>query len=89
MVSSTEEDPDDLFTQITKGMADEFPDPDPYVYVHLTDGTVLSMKDLSGRGVAERLFTYGYTELQDSADTYCFLFRHGVSAIITRKEPTA
>jgi hypothetical protein len=79
-------DEDELFSEIVSDLADELPSPDPFVSVVLTDGTHLSFRDIVTRDLAARLARRGYAELSDAKGNYCFLFTHGVCAIVTRKE---
>ena len=82
-------DDDDLFNEIVGELADEIPIPDPKVNVILGDGTVLEFRDVITRELAGTLVRRGYAELGDSKGNYCFLFTHGVSAIVARKESNA
>jgi hypothetical protein len=77
----------DEFDEIVSELADELPSPDPKVNVILTDGTILEFKEVVTRDLAYRLARKGYAELGDSKGNYCFLFTHGVSALVARKEP--
>lgn len=78
-------DEDDLFSEIVSDLADDFPSPDERVNVILVDGTTLEFRDVVTRDLATRLGRRGYAELGDSKGNYCFLFTHGVSAIVSRK----
>ena len=77
---------DNDFDAIVGSLKDEMPDPDPHVNVLLVDGTVLELREVVARALAMRLGTRGYAELEDSRGSYCFVFTHGVAAIIARKE---
>lgn len=76
----------DNFDEIIGPLVEELPSPDDCVNVILVDGTTLEFRDIVTRELASRLIGRGYAELVDSHGNTCFLFTHGVCAIIARKE---
>ena len=75
----------DEFETIVDQLKGEMPDPDPVVRVLLVDGTVLVLHEISAKSLAYRLATRGFAEMSDAKGTKCFMFGHGVAAVLAHK----
>lgn len=76
----------DEFETIVDQLKAEMPDPDPLVRALLMDGTVLVFHEISAKALAYKLATRGFAEMADAKGTKCFLYAHGVAAVLGYKE---
>lgn len=54
---------------------------DPIVNVHLVNGQVIQMAQVSIVEIAKRLHHYGFVYLSDGEGAYAVFFSHGVAAL--------
>ena len=54
---------------------------DPQVLVHLTNGRIVQLAEVSVVEIAKRLYSNGFVFLADGEGSYAVFFRHGVCAL--------
>lgn len=77
---------EDEFLELVKPLRDEMPEPTKHVRLLLVDGTSLQFKDVIVSKLAGALVHRGYVQMGDRSGASCFVFSHGVSAIIGKDD---
>lgn len=77
---------DSEFDRLVAPLKGELPDPDQHVDLILVDGTVLHFHSIGIEKLGSTLLRKGVVMLDDGQGNSAFLFRHGVSAIISGKD---
>lgn len=77
---------DSEFARIVAPLQGQMPDLDSHVNVILTGGPALHFHDVDVDALVGRLMTRGVASLKDSSGSKVYLFRGGVSAILTTKD---